>query len=385
MFTAGIIAEYNPFHNGHKYQIEQTRKMGATHIVIVMSGDSVQRGETAIFSKYERAKSALSNGADLVIELPCPYSCSNGEVFAKSAVSLLAGLGENVVNGLSFGSESGDTEMLTKAAQFSAGLNNSEILKNFLSQGMTYPQAVHSTAKELLDENQSKLFSSPNNVLGIEYIKAINQFAGWIKPMPIKRMAVEHDSQDKSDGFASATEIRRMIRKGEDYSEFVPYKFSGKCSIPETLDKAVLLKIMTASKNDVLSLPDSNEDIANRFLWAVNSSPKSVEAFMQSLKTKNITMARIRRLILHLILGVKSEDIVPVPYGRIIGLNNRGREILAKSVNRKIPYGTSLKKLEDTSDFAKRISFLEQNAVRFREMCSNEPFSNEYKKKITIT
>lgn len=384
MLTAGIIAEYNPFHNGHKYQIEQTRKLGATHIAVVMSGDCVQRGETAIFSKYERANIALSQGADLIIELPCPYSCSNGEIFAKSAVRLLAGLGKNAVNMLSFGSESGDIDLLLKSAEYSSQLKDSSLVKENLSKGMTYPQAIHSAAEKIYGKEKCSLFSYPNNLLGIEYIKAINEFAEWIRPVPIKRTAVHHDSEEKSENFASAGEIRKMIRRGEDYSEFVPCKFGKNFSLEERMGKAVLFKILTSSKEDILSLPDSNEDIANRFIYAVNSLPISVQEFAQNLKTKNITMARIRRLILHLCLGVKSADIIPPPYGRIIGLNDRGREILANAKERNIPYDTSLKKLENSGYSAKRISFLEQNAVRFREMCSNEPFSNEYKKKIVL-
>ena len=148
MVTVGVVAEYNPFHNGHKYQLEQARKMGATHIVCVMSGTAVQRGDIAVFSKYDRANAALKNGADLVIELPCPYSCAGAEIFAKSAVSLLGGLGENVVNGISFGCESDDIDMLNKAAEISQKLKDSQEVRQFLSEGMTYPQALKAAAEK---------------------------------------------------------------------------------------------------------------------------------------------------------------------------------------------------------------------------------------------
>ncbi|RGF94246.1 hypothetical protein DXA02_03825 [Ruminococcus sp. AM54-1NS] len=143
MKIAGIVAEYNPFHNGHKYQIQATRQAGAEGIVAVMSGDCVQRGSAAVFSKYDRAQAAIRNGADLVIELPCPFSCSNSEVFARSAVRLLAGLGENVVTTLSFGCESGDKNALEQAAEISAMLENSQQVRELLSQGKTYPQAMY--------------------------------------------------------------------------------------------------------------------------------------------------------------------------------------------------------------------------------------------------
>ena len=191
MKIAGIVAEYNPFHNGHKYQIQATRQAGAEGIVAVMSGDCVQRGSAAVFSKYDRAQAAIRNGADLVIELPCPFSCSNSEVFARSAVRLLAGLGEDVVTTLSFGCESGDRNALEQAAEISAMLENSQQVRELLSQGKSYPQAMYEASIGLYGRTAEEIFSTPNNVLAVEYIKAAKRIAPWLVPYAVKREAVK--------------------------------------------------------------------------------------------------------------------------------------------------------------------------------------------------
>ena len=164
MKIAGVVAEYNPFHNGHKYHLEETRRMGATHIVVVMSGSAVQRGDTAISDKYFRAKTAVENGADLVIELPCPYSCSSAERFAGAAVQILAGFGEGGVSMLSFGCEDDDIALLDKAAEISSELDESDYVKEMLENGVPYPAAVASAAG--IPEIKA-LFDKPNNMLAI--------------------------------------------------------------------------------------------------------------------------------------------------------------------------------------------------------------------------
>lgn len=385
MLVAGVIAEYNPFHNGHARQLRMTREAGATHIVAVMSGDSVQRGEAAIYSKYDRAKAALDNGCDLVIELPTPYSCSNGEVFAKSAVEIFAGLGENAVQMLSFGCESGDTAEIEKAADIADKLMLSDEVKNYLGEGKTYPEAIQLAADNLCSDT-AKVFHDPNGILAIEYIRAIRKYAAWIKPYAVKRQGVSHDCDYVNGEYASASQIRKIIREGEDVKKLIPYDVSKLVPADmRNMDKAILYKLCCGEKSDFMLLPDSNESIANRFLSVLESLPYSTEDFLQKVKSKNITMARLRRMVYHFALGVTKDDIQAVPYGRIIGLNSRGCEILGAAKNRTLEYDTSLKRLESISSHAARISHLEQNAVRFREMSSvGKPISNEYKIKTAV-
>lgn len=386
MRIAGVVAEYNPFHNGHKFQLQETRKAGAEGIVVIMSGDCVQRGTAAVFSKYDRAQIAVQNGADLVIELPCPFSCSNSEVFARSAVRLMAGLGEGVVDMLSFGSESGDRHTLEQAAEISAMLENSQQVRELVAAGKTYPQAMYEASVSLCGR-MAEVFSTPNNVLAVEYIKAVKRIAPWIQPYAIRREGVEHDSPKVTGTLASASHIRELIAEGASWSQYVPRGFEGLTpSLTKNAGREILFKLCTASKEDFLDLPDCDEHLANRFMSVVNSCPEDFVTFEQRLKSKNITMARVRRMVLHLVLGIRRSDIMEVPYGRILAFNHTGTRILAEADNRTLEYDTSLKKLESASEYAKRVAFLEKNAVKLRETAAyGRCVSNEYTRKIALT
>ncbi len=384
MLIAGVIAEYNPFHNGHKYQLEMTRAAGATHIVSVMSGSAVQRGDIAVFSKFDRASVAVRNGVDLVIELPCPYSCSNGEIFARSAVELLAALG--AVDMLSFGCECGDISLLERGAEISESLKNSQSVRDYLSSGLTYPQALTKAAGEQ-DTALYGLFSKPNNTLAVEYIKSAQRLDPNMRFLAVRRNSVGHDCGTAQGEFASASYIRSLICSDEDYGTFVPEGYDGRVYSIGNLDKIMIYKIMTADYDELLSLPDMNNKLANRFISIRESGVSSAAEFAENFKSRNITFARVRRMLVHLTLGVRGQDIFPVPYGRILAFNDRGREILAKAKNRKLLFDTSLKKLEQSSPQAQRISQLERNAVRLQELATElkPEFSNEYKRKITLS
>ncbi len=384
MLIAGVVAEYNPFHNGHKYHLEQTRKMGADHIVVVMSGDAVQRGDVAVYSKYERAQSALKNGADLVVELSAPYSCAPAQVFAENAIKLLAGLGEGVVSAVSFGCACGNAELLEKAQQRCADLEDSEQFKELISNGLSYPAAMQKAAESDCAEIKD-ILSDANNILAIEYIKAAKQFAPWIKLMCVERSGVFHDDMEVNGDLASATLIRKMIRYKTDLSKLVPELPDSAPSYLDNMDKALLFRIMTADEDLVEELPFMTQSLANRFYKAVQKCPQSVAEFESLIKSKDITMARIRRMIMHLALGICDLDMhVSVPYGRILALNDRGAQILACAKNRTLEYDTSLSKLEKNID-CRRVAMLECNAVRLREICAGDEFSNEYTRKIVLT
>lgn len=384
MYVAGVVAEYNPFHNGHKYHLEQTRQQGADHIVVVMSGDAVQRGDVAVYSKYERAQIALKNGADLVIELSAPYSCAPAQIFAQSAVSLLAGFGEGVVNTISFGCACDNAQLLERAQKRCAALEDSEQFKQLISSGLSYPAAMQKAAENDFDDIKD-ILSDANNVLAVEYIKAAKAFAPWIKLMCVKRSGTFHDDMEVNGDLASATLIRKMIRYKTDLSKLVPELPDSLPAFLDNMDKALLFRLMTADEDLVEELPFMSESLENRFFKAVQKCPQSVGEFESLIKSKDITMARIRRLIMHLALGICEQDMyVPVPYGRILALNEKGAEILAAAKNRTIDYDTSLSKLEKDID-CRRVAMLECNAVRLREICAGDEFSNEYTRKIVLT
>lgn len=384
MYVAGVVAEYNPFHNGHEYHLQMTRDAGADHIVVVMSGDAVQRGDVAIFSKYERAQIALRHGADLVLELSAPYSCAPAQVFAENAVRLLAGLGEGVVNAISFGSACGDASLLEKAQTECAKLEDSEDFKALIASGYSYPAAMQRVAESNCPEIKNVL-NDANNVLAVEYIKAAKLVAPWIKLICVQRNGTFHDDMEVNGDLASGSLIRKMIRYKTDMSKLTPEIPTSNPAYLDNMDKALLFRLMTADEDLVEELPFMSQSLANRFYKAVQTCPSSVAEFERLIKSKDITMARIRRMLMHLALGICDQDMhVAVPYGRILALNERGAEILAAAKNRTLDYDTSLSKLEKDID-CRRVAMLECNAVRLREICAGDAFSNEYTRQVVLT
>ena len=384
MYVAGVVAEYNPFHNGHEYHLKMTRQAGADHIVVVMSGDAVQRGDVAVFSKYERAQIALKYGADLVLELSAPYSCAPAQVFAENAVRLLAGLGEGVVNAISFGSACGDAKLLETAQTECAKLEDSEDFKALISSGYSYPSAMQKCAESNCPEIKDVL-SDANNVLAVEYIKAAKAFAPWIKLICVQRCGTFHDDMEVNGDLASGSLIRKMIRYKTDISKLTPEIPASNPAYLDNMDKALLFRLMTADEDLVEELPFMSKSLENRFFKTVETCPATVAEFERLIKSKDLTMARIRRMLMHLALGVCDQDMhVPVPYGRILALNERGAEILAAAKNRTLEYDTSLSKLEKDID-CRRVAMLECNAVRLREICAGDSFSNEYTRQVVLT
>lgn len=386
MITAGIVAEYNPFHNGHKYMIEQVRKNGVTHVVAVMSGAVVQRGDIAVFDKHFRARKAVENGVDLVLELPFPYSCSGGEIFARSAVGILAGLGEHVIDSLAFGCETDDIIMLKKAADVSVKLRDCELVRDYLSQGLSYPASVCKAACEIFGQGVGDVLKSPNNTLAVEYIKAVGEFMPDVKFMPIKRRYAEHDSNESLCGIASASYIRELISDKKRAEEFCPYSVEGEPTFfLEKMEREILFRLGCGEKQQFEQVLDCSPELADKIVKVMAECPKSLDEFFRSCKSRNVTMARLRRVVMHYILGAEKGDIIPPPYVRILAFNKRGAEILKKCGGR-LPVHTSLKSLENSSEQAKRIIKLENNGVRFQAVCSDGEYrpENEYKKSIKI-
>lgn len=346
MTVAAIIAEYNPFHNGHKYQIERTREAGATHIVSVMSGNFVQRGDLAVFDKYVRARTALENGADLVLELPARYSLMSAEGFARGAVRIITELG--CADILSFGSESGDLSALKEASAAIEYCVHSEEFDKQIQRGKSYPSALQSALREYYTEDVSEIIQSPNNTLAIEYLNALDDCGNKIKPFTITRTAAhDADLDEKSAGFASASAIRRKIRGGEDYSALAPEVNAPTTDI-SLLERAVLAKLRTLSPDDFEQIYDCVNGLGNRLYKAVRSA-KSLNELYFLAKNKSVTLARIRRACLCGFLGItKTISAAPPAYIHILGMNERGKEILA-AADCKIPIDASLKALSKTS------------------------------------
>ena len=356
MKTYGIICEYNPFHNGHIYQIEETRKQGATHIVAIMSGNYVQRGDVAMMDKFARAKTAVSNGVDLVIELPVVYSLASANFFARAGVMMLGALG--CVDGISFGSECGDIELLKNAAMASINASKPEKIKPLVEQGMSFPQAVQQAIALEYGPIIASVFDSPNNTLAVEYLKAIKLLNLEFETYTVKRKGAEHDSPDSSEGIASASLIRSMIEDGEDISPYVPketaelakeYEEKELLAYFDNLERELLYVLRSMIPPAIAECPDVDPGLAN-FIFRAGIDAKSLDEFLDIVGTKRYTLAKIRRVLLNLYIGTKASDLMIMPpYGRILAFNEKGSEILkaakekAEDNKLAIPFDTSLK------------------------------------------
>lgn len=292
----GIICEFNPFHAGHKYLIDSVKNEN-DGIVCVMSGNFVQRGEFAVYDKFTRAKTALENGADLVIELPCAYSLRSAEGFAKAGVELLEAT--NAIDRIAFGAECDDIDKLKKTTY--EIIEKEHEIKAEMKKGISYPSA----RKAVIG---SDLLDTPNNILAVEYIKSAK-----LPCTAVKRIGKGHDSDDEK---YSASEIRKNL-KNDDI-----------CSL-SNCEKAVLAKLRCMTSNDFLQFEDVTEGLENRIAEMVKIST-SLEELYDNIKTKRYTHSRIRRIILKAYLGINKSFTKNVPYIRILGFNSKGQEILSK-------------------------------------------------------
>ncbi len=339
MSVIGIICEFNPFHNGHKYLIDSVKKDGDT-VVCVMSGNFVQRGESAVADKRIRAKAALSCGADLLIELPVAFSVSGAQTFARGGVKLLDSLG--CIDTIAFGSECGDTESLKKAAK---ALNDSNVqneINSLMQTGITFAAARENAVRKVFGDEIADLLQNPNDILGVEYISALNLLRSKIKPQAVSRKSISHNSKKSDGAFASAMLIREKMRNGEDYREFMPDKAfavlkkaseEGKApSDYSKLEMPILAFLRKATAKDFIGVPDVSEGIENRILASVRNANTLSEVF-DVAKTKRYTHARIRRIVLCAFLGIKKPHIAcGMPYIHILGFSENGRRLLHDAV-----------------------------------------------------
>lgn len=363
MRIAGIVAEYNPFHNGHAYHIDKTRERDggceATHVVAVMSGSFVQRGEPAVMTKFDRARAALAGGVDLVLELPTPWVLSSAEKFAFGAVSMLSSLG--CVDAISFGSEVGTLAPLERAVDTMETERFRTLLKYFMESGISFPEATQKALTEIAGDTCGKLLASPNNTLGIEYLKALRRLDSRITPFTVERYQVAHDSEVPLGNVASATYLRGLLKSDRMVASF-PFMPSA-CinavsnaaqngalpSLPERLERAVLARLRTLAPADISRLPGVSEGLENRVYNAIRTAT-DLTTLEEAIKTKRYPLTRVRRLIWNAFLGTpKLAPFTPVPYLRVLAANHRGKEILsaAKPTVPIIHRASQVDKLDD--------------------------------------
>ncbi len=356
MKTYGIICEYNPFHNGHIYQIEETRKHGADHIVAIMSGNYVQRGDVAIVDKFKRAQIAVNHGVDLVVELPVTYSLASAEMFARAGIMMLGALG--CVDGISFGSECADVSLLKTAADAVTAAAAPEKIRPYLEQGMPYPQAIQQSVATECGPMAASVFDDPNNTLAVEYLRAIKTLGlENMDVFTVKRTGAAHDSDETTDRFASGSKLREMIENGEDISAFVPedmaevikeYEEKEYLAYFDNLERELMYILRTVSPQFVADTPDIAQGLENRIVQ-IGRSALSLDHFFDMVGTKRYTQAKFRRTLLNMYIGIKKTDLrIPPAYGRVLAFNEKGAEILKAASEQKenklaIPFGTSMK------------------------------------------
>lgn len=373
MKIAGIIAEYNPFHNGHSLLVQKAREAGYTHVVAVMSGNFVQRGEPAVFHHSVRTKAALENGVDLVLQLPSVYAMSGAQSFARAGVEVLNGLG--IVDSLVFGSECGDTALLAETACAIYGEEIKAYLSEELEKGISFASARENALRNI-NPVYADIIKSPNNILGVEYIAALNTLGSKITPVTFERKGAAHDSNEISDNIAGASYIRELIRNGGNWQTLVPENAKELYACAEIADvsrmeNAVLYKIRTVSSEELSKVPDVSEGIENRILSAAKQA-RSLDELYSLAKTKRYSHARIRRIIWNCLLGVTADDLsLSVPYIRIMGFNKAGAEIVkaAKSTS-VLPVLSKPSDLAGTGEYAQKIFSLECRAGDVYSLCT---------------
>lgn len=328
MVTGAVICEYNPFHNGHKYMIDEMRKDGCDCVVCVMSGSFTQRGDVAVYSKFTRTKEALKGGADVVIELPAVWAVSSAQRFAQGGCDIIQALGN--VDRVYFGSECGDINTLKKVANATLDEHVSEKLREYMNEGDYYPVALTKAVEKAFGKEYADTLSSPNNTLAIEYIKALME--SRIEVRTIKRTGVSHDSEVTTDNIASASKIREMISKDSDVASFIPENIdSCNPAFMQYGERAVIAKLRELCEDDIKKIADVTEGLENRIVSAARKFGTLGE-ILTEIKTKRYTLARLRRILMCAMLGIEQKHYEnSVPYIRILGFSNTG-EVFLKSL-----------------------------------------------------
>ena len=361
--ATGIIAEFNPFHNGHKYLLEKAKDENG--VVAVMSGSFVQRGDIAITDKWTRAGMALDNGADLVIELPVIYSLNTAQKFALGAVLTLAATG--IINRITFGSESGNTDAIKKAAFLTANEPETVSLKikELIKTGINYPSARAKAYKDFLD---SEILSTPNDILGVEYIRAAIDSKFNCEFCAVERKGVSHDSHEINGSVASASQIRNMIRKNTEVTEFIPGSYDFPIYSLSRLDTAITAKLRTCGSEYLKTINDVSEGLENRFISAA-AECDTFEEICSLVKSKRYTLSRIRRIALSSYIGLTKELASLAPsYIRVLGMNDKGKELL-KQMKKTASIPVVIKSSELKND---KIFKLNNSAEDVFSLCCND-------------
>lgn len=365
----GIVAEYNPFHNGHAYHIEKAKeKSEAEFTICVTSGNFVQRGNTSIVNKWKKAEMALLNGVDLVIELPTIYSVSSAEGFSFGAMKILNSLG--IVDSISFGTETDDYGALNNIAGVVCDepKQYKDMLNRELKKGLSFPKARENALMLYFDNNEryANILNGPNNILAVEYLKSLKKIKSTIQPIPVKREKVYYNDNQIIDEFASATAIRNLLADNDfrEIRRVVPNStyeiLSRETELGNVIldlsyyEKQIIYNLRKMSIEEIRELPDVNEGLENNIKNAACYT-NNLSDLIDIIKSKRYTQSRIQRILICVLLGITKKDIEmakrATPYIRVLGFNENGRELLSriKKANPRLQVITSVKKFKDTN------------------------------------
>ncbi|MGL5175304.1 MAG: nucleotidyltransferase [Cetobacterium sp.] len=376
--AVGIVVEYNPFHNGHKYHCLKAREHGDL-VIAVMSGDYVQRGEPALINRWDRAELALRNGVDIVVELPVFYSTQSAEIFSRGAVGLLDLMG---VEKIVFGSESGDVQSLKERAELEEMNEFKEELKKQLKDGNSYPTAYSNSLRKL----NKGIDLNSNDILGVEYIKALKFWESDIEPVAIKREKSGYYSEGIEDGISSATGIRKKLEQGEEIKDVVPLTTYD--ILKEALEKNRFAKLkdfypfirhkILLEKYNLKYIQDIEDGYENR-LYEAAFKCIDFEEFFKEIQSKRFTIGRTQRILIHILLGIKKSDVESVknnvPYVRVLGFTKDGQNYLKFLKEKDIEILTTLKNIQRILS-EENLKLLEMNEIASKIYSMVNPYED---------
>lgn len=365
----GIVGEYNPFHNGHLYHLQQSKKLtSSNYTVAVMSGNFTQRGSTALIDKWSRSEIAVHCGIDLVLELPTLYAISSAENFAEGSIKLLNSL--KVVDYISFGAETSNIDILENLADvlYREPREYKNILSHELGKGLSFPKARENALMLYLRDIRKyvNVLSSPNNILGVEYLKALKKYKSNIQPVSIARFETGYNDTNYTANIASATAIRNIVKNGGfdilrrllpdiSYSILMQNIKQGHI-IPDlsVFERQIIYNLRKMDTSEIAELPDVSEGLEFALKKASNTCNNIVE-FLNNVKSKRYTSTRIQRILLYSLLGITKKDIAisrkTNPYVRVLALNQRGKFLISEiaKANPKLEIITSVKRFVDSN------------------------------------
>lgn len=385
MRLAGIVAEFNPLHNGHKYIIDCAKNDGFA-VACAISGNFVQRGDCAIIPKFRRALTAINVGVDIVCELPVPWSMSTAQNFALGGFSQLLSLG---VSRIYFGSECGDIELLKTVADALLSDEFDNQIKENLNCGLTYAKLRQNVISNLLGNKSSKVLESPNDTLAVEYIFAAKKLGSKVDFKAIKRVGSGHNDETTDDIYSSSTFIRNKVKTQEIQclDNFMPKEsidilLSSPIADINRIDKAIISRIKQISSLELSQVPDVSEGLENLIL-SRSKEEYSFNGLCEAVKSKRYTMARIRRILLCAYLGINKDYFLSEPpYVRILGFSKLGLDLLPKQSIK--PIITRVSQINELNDYCKQLFNLEMKINELYALCLDKPqdFVSEYKEKL---